>query len=284
MINTAFQYVFLSLLIFINLLWGKNGQAHKQDVLDAFGAARLSKNAQECLCEIAEGFSIYIDDYNESFAIRRRREDELNKLLDEIKKIAPNFKMSITENDGNSLFLSHRIFFHCGFNKPVKESVGLRKCVDACTNDSKISNEIYNLVQKEQNARNRKMMDCVKKAIIHHSQNQRVNLSRAKVNAIAALVYDIHILGDYEESNGTETALAPLENVVGDIINAVRDLKPNREILKKFENKINISKNSSAMKTGQYGSAANILNQCLKVMLPEVIKNTPDVRKALWLY
>lgn len=188
----------------------------------------------------------------------------------------------------------HRIFFHWGFNTLPRSmdsfkkdvSAGSSNCENALTicleealqaepedKRAELEKHIWDRLRIIQASRNRRMMSAIPAS------------DRDTKNSIAAILYDVHLLGDYID--GTEEtckALYPLCNIQGDIINAVNRMRVKDNAAKKVlvEELKKVSTSGSAYMSKD--AAAQKAEQLLKVLIahfPEVVRQSPSYKKLM---
>ena len=110
---------------------------------------------------------------------------------------------------------SHRLFFHWGFNADPKKHAPLVKQVKSRGWSPKVEEEFFELIEEEQGRRNRKMMAAVQRGLGVYPRRRK--------NALASIIYDVHLLGDVEEQGTAATgqAVQELPGVVADIRDAI---------------------------------------------------------------
>ena len=165
---------------------------------------------------------------------------------------------------------THRIFFHWGFNGDPRKSAPLQECFHKATNDSSLIEKGFQIILEEQARRNRRMQAGV----------ARLGASPTHQKAIATIIYDIHIIGDYiEGSPDAQRALPPIDDVVEDIIkHGVNMFDCNRELKRNFAKELR-----NALKTSSNPTMRG--NAVLRVMVqrvPECIDNTKVIKKMLY--
>jgi len=175
----------------------KDGEGHRKDYEAIIGISALNPEGQKHLDSMAKGFAEAIDSVDAFYR---------NSI-----KSDPNF-----QNFTYGLY-SHRLLFHWGFNGDPRKHAPLVERVKACRWTEKVESEFYDTLLKEQSRRNDAMMDSA-----------RDNLGlyeRSRKNAIAALIYDVHLLGDLVEQNGPYTgkAVQDLAGITADLQKTIKD-------------------------------------------------------------
>lgn len=83
----------------------------------------------------------------------------------------------------------HRLFFHWGFSIDPCRSAALNEQIKILKLSNKERTEFCDIFRKEQARRNRIMINAV---------STSMGLPRTQSSALATLIYNVHILGDYE--------------------------------------------------------------------------------------
>ncbi len=109
----------------------------------------------------------------------------------------------------------HRVFFHWGFNSNPKNSIILNKLVDERKWPKNTQELFWEKVITEQSRRNKSDMALCSKTLSFSLQGKE----RAYANAIASLIVDVHILGDYTTTN--IVCLQEISSVASDIKKAL---------------------------------------------------------------
>jgi|SRR5574344_829684 hypothetical protein len=109
----------------------------------------------------------------------------------------------------------HRVFFHWGFNSDPRSSKILNELVSECKWSADVEEQFWKKVVDEQAIRNKSNMETVA-AVLGYSLS---GVERGYVNAVASLIVDTHILGDYTT---TETrSLQDIDMLAADIQKAL---------------------------------------------------------------
>lgn len=109
----------------------------------------------------------------------------------------------------------HRVFFHWGFNSDPRSSKILNELVAERKWSSAVTASFWQKVVTEQAIRNKADMECIS-SVVGYSLH---GVEREYVNAMASLIVDTHILGDYTT---TETrALQDIDLLAADIKKAL---------------------------------------------------------------
>jgi hypothetical protein len=125
---------------------------------------------------------------------------------------------------------THRIFFHWGFNGDPRKSPALKECIDNCVQEERIREQMWKIVLDEQGRRNKRMMSEVDRSTTYIGADGRQKgfAKREVHNGIAALAYDVHIIGDYIEGKDVPMkALVSLQGTQNDIIKAMQNITEN---------------------------------------------------------
>lgn len=107
----------------------------------------------------------------------------------------------------------HRLLFHWGFNADPKRYSPLVKQVRSCLKDNPDAREherkfFSYLTNNIQSRRNRKLINAV-------TSVTGIPTARGYANAIATIIYDVHLLGDYETVN--TSALPKIDDIERDL-------------------------------------------------------------------
>lgn len=196
-----------------------------------------------------------------TFALQIDGLDDARKLLRDFKKITPEFTWST---------YTHRLFFHWGFNTdPRKGSPALREQIKKATKGNTSQEEtLWQLVINMQASRNRKMIRCL----------QNFGLNRNDASALATILYNVHILGDYiQGAEAPQSALISLILLRQDLTHAVDRLHANREKRTVFAKEL---KEASGKTTSKSVTAQHMLD-VLIIKIPEIINDKPHIKRAL---
>lgn len=238
---------------------------HSQDMAMVIGLTNDSPLAlKQQWEEITKKIAKAIDDKQEAAACERM-----------IREILPAFSWH---------GYGHRTFFHWGFNTfprtfdDFKREVSGENALVICMIEGleaepeekrdELERQVWDKLRNIQSARNRSMM----RAIPAPDRDTR--------NGIAAILYDVHLLGDYID--GTEEtckALYPLGKIQGDIINAINRIRVNDDTVKKALikdiKKVSIDSSKYESKEAAAKKAGQLLN-LLIMHFPEVVKQSPS--------
>ncbi len=270
MISSFPSRLMIALLFVLQLLPlqtnGKVWYQHVQDMHSVFGSGFGRSEKYSDIDEMFKGITNLMD----------RREENLSEQL---KQIAPKF------SEGN---YGHRIYFHWGFNGRPEDSTALSERIKAATDDMQVREALFDKIRSVQRQRNQKTMLYVQICCLNPNDRSKA-LNGREMNAIAALAYDTHILGDYiEGTEKTIKALMPMDKLMEDICKVFRRLEhedkdfrdnPERKHLQKdFERKMN-----QAAKASTQMEAAKEMLRISKAFVPRLLRMTGRVRNALQL-
>ena len=233
------------------------GKGHNGDITRILGLDVKNDKQRQLAQEVTDAFAQFIDS-----------QDDANKLNNQIKVIAPAFSWGL---------YTHRIFFHWGFNGDPHRSKALNEKIHESNATANDVDRIWRLVLDIQAERNRGMMKAIRMAIA--KKNGTCALTQDELNAVASLIYDIHILGDYVEGVPMAlNALQDLDALTGDIITATRKLGSKDY---KSLNAIRVELNK-AKASGIPSQKAEKMLDVLETYIPQLIKASPRVCKALY--
>ena len=243
---------------------------HSQDMAMVIGLTKDSPPALKQQWEkITQKFAKAIDDKQEAAASVRM-----------IREIIPTFSWH---------GYGHRTFFHWGFNTfprtfdDYKRDVSGMNALVACMEEAleaepeekrdELKRQVWDRLRNIQSARNRSMMRSIPAP------------DRDTKNGIAAILYDVHLLGDYID--GTEEtckALYPLGKIQGDIINAINRIRVNddtvKEALIKDLKKVSIDSSKYESKEAAAKKAGQLLN-LLIMHFPAVVRQSPSYKTLM---
>jgi hypothetical protein len=168
----------------------------------------------------------HIEDWNRAFGISdATSEKAIEPLWDIMQKLIDRTK-NMNEEKGSDYkrvkdsfdwfnwgSYGHRLFFHWGFNADLRQYAPLRVQLEKCLNDyaktqieegkhpaeikeecKKQKEAFYKLLFKIQGERNRLLIN----KLVAVTQ---IPTSRGYANAVASILYDVHLLGDYATKN-----------------------------------------------------------------------------------
>ncbi len=163
----------------------------------------------------------------------------------------------------------HRLLFHWGFNADPKRYSQLMRQVHTCLKNNKNAHEeekkFFAYITKEiQSRRNRKLINAV-------ITTTGIPSSRGYANALATIIYDVHLLGDYSTTN--TSALPPIADIENDLIergfkrliSGGGNTKRLEEIEREFTSAVRLGR-------GRINSRrAQLLLEAIKKYLPQIL-------------
>lgn len=252
---------FLALVLFSPVIASaKSGPEHCRDMLDVLGitpdmaSSPVFQNANEA----AKFITAKID---EDYSPLRMR----------IASVAPDFSM------GPSL---HRLFFHWGFNEDPRQNAALSEQVNLATESQEVRRIIWDLILEEQGVRNRAMMS---KVATEFNRNSGLMLSRDEQNALASIMYNTHILGDYAHNPDPtwSRGMVSIDAIIADTLRSLRLRlrEPNMELVREFEQQLNTAR-------GMPGTAqkAREILEWMKEYIPRILKDNRRMRRIVYGY
>jgi hypothetical protein len=176
----------------------------------------------------------------------------------------------------------HRVFFHWGFNLDPQESSVLGGCVDATIDEAEsdseqIKDKIYGIIREHQRRRN----DAMEHQVFQLAVNADTHLS-GRENAIASILYDIHILSDYIEGK-TDDVVAPLmklDLLKADLRDSVSKIAAGEGVAIANNLKRELQKVPVGGDIEQQKEAAEKILSLLKDKLPKIVKENDAIAKA----
>lgn len=248
---------------------------HSLDMAQVMGVTQDSPIVVKQRWEkITAVFADCIDDRSEAAACNRM-----------IKQMLPAF---------NSHNYGHRIFFHWGFNSFPPTVADFKK--DVSNGKSNCENALVCCIEEALQAEPEEKRNQLRKQVwdrLRFSQSMRNNhmmraipaADRDTKNAIAAILYDVHLLGDYiVGTEETSKALYPLFGIQRDIVRAVNRIRVKDDTAKKnlvkSLNAIKITGNAYLPKAVAEKQAQQLL-QVLIDQFPEVIKQSPSYKSLM---
>lgn len=234
-----------------------SGDGHNGDIAKVLGVGLGDTQVRAKIEAITSGFAQKIDG-----------KEDASELLRRIREIAPSFTWSK---------YTHRLFFHWGFNRNPRNSSALRNQIELATEDVGVREKIWTLIENEQGKRNREMFNIIRNNL--KASGGVTELTRSEVNAIASIVYDTHIIGDYIEGKEIPSqALFRLPDLLADIIHATRNLGcTDVKLLNNFKKNIN----DAQAKGADDKARARLILDIMIAEIPLMIKKTDRVQKAL---
>lgn len=208
-----------------------NGDCHRTDWYELLGVDPTQKRLDRC-------FNVFQDQID--------RDVYQSSFYRELKDKYPNF------TQGSS---GHRFFFHWGFAANPCNSRKVTEQIVKMKLDSNEKNDFCNILIKEQGRRNRIMIDAVRTA---------TSLSRTKSSDLATLIYNVHILGDYEDT--ITDPLADLGLINSDNQRAIRNMQ-----FDPLESKILFQNLDTCIKNKDSKLGARCMLGCLKKYFPPLL-------------
>ena len=243
----------LSLVIFSSAIGlAKDGSVHCRDMREVLGISQSESATQAYrrADEVAKTITKLID-------------QDFSPLLEKTRAVAPNFNLGPSR---------HRLFFHWGFNEDPRHSEPLEKQINEATADETVRKKIWDMVIEEQRRRNNKMMSKVETEFGVHVREEK--------NALASIMYNAHILGDYEVSGLVQTSgMVSMDVIIADTIRSfrrrLRDL--NVELVSEFERKLMTAKRMPNTPT----KAKEIL-AIMKEYIPKIFKDNKRMSRIIY--
>ena len=242
----------------------KEGAEHRKDMLDVLGISQdnVAYPVYQRANEVAKTITSMIDEYQ--------------KLLEEIKSVAPNFTMGPSR---------HRIFFHWGFNEDPQHSKVLTERINVSTDDEDKRKQIWNFIKMEQKSRNTKMMEKVATEFFKNSgfkplPDSSATGKKGERNALASLMYNAHILGDYESSDFSQTSgMVSMNAIIADTIRGLgqRLQEPNRELVRELTQQLN-----SARRMPETPKKASTILGLMKIYVPKILKDNRRMKRIVY--
>lgn len=120
----------------------------------------------------------------------------------------------------------HRIWYHWGFNTDFHKFPPLTQSLDDAVSQGVISQTDVQLfwkkMEKEVSTRNKTLMNEAAKVFGFGQLGTISSAQRRQLNALTAICYSIHVVGDYTTTD--TVGLAPLKRVYADIFNSIDNL------------------------------------------------------------
>ena len=190
-------------------------------------------------------------------------QEVIDSYTEDYRDIRKNFDWFTWGNYG------HRLLFHWGFNADPKKYSQLMRQVHTCLKNSKNAQEeekkFFAYITKDiQSRRNRKLINAVIKTT-------GIPSSQGYANAVATIIYDVHLLGDYSTTN--TSALPPIADIENDLIergfkrliSGGRNTKRVAEIEREFSSAVRIGRGRINSKRAQ------LLLEAMKKYLPQIL-------------
>lgn len=250
-------------------------QGHSQDMAQVMGVTQDSPLVVKQRWEkITAVFAECIDDRSDAAACNRM-----------ITQMLPAF---------NWHDYGHRIFFHWGFNSFPPTVADFKK--DVSNGKSNCENALVCCIEEALQAEPEEKRNQLRKQVwdrLRFSQSMRNNhmmraipaADRDTKNAIAAILYDVHLLGDYiVGTEETSKALYPIFGLQRDIVRAVNRIRVKDDTAKKnlvkSLNAIKINGDAYMPKAVAEKQAQQLL-QVLITQFPEVIRQSPSYKSLM---
>lgn len=254
----------ISLALPLSLL-AKEGSEHVADMHAVFGVS----TKQETLNDLF-------------FAITRKIDNRGNDNLNAQLKALSNNKFSESK-------FGHRIYFHWGFNGKPEDSPALVRQINLATTNDAVRAAMFDLVRKVHRRRREEILLQVQIAA-NTLHDKSKPLKRREMNVIAALAYDVHVLGDYVVgTDDTIQAIMSLDKIYLDIRRAFYQLVKNDEEFRDHPDRQMALKNflrkmKRAAKMGSQKDAGEKMLELMKKNVPGLLLMTGRTRRALGLY
>ena len=231
-------------------VFAKSGQEHMQLWNNVFGIT--DPTSRENIKPLWKAAQEVIDRYDEDY-----------------RDLIQNF------NWFNWGMYGHRLLFHWGFNANPKQYPQLVRQVRLCLKNhpdaEKEERKFFSyIVNNIQSRRNRRLINAV--------TSTGIPTARGYANAVATIIYDIHLLGDYETVN--TSALPKIDDIENDLMrngfNRLITGGDKSERLKRIEAELRASIHAGR---GRINSQrARLLTNAVRKYLPQILnerfKNT----------
>ena len=238
------------------MIWAKpagriDTHGHSSDMVQVLGVPLEIAENRDRMQVLTKVFAECIDGRADASALNRK-----------LKDLVPAFTQSR---------YSHRLFFHWGFNRDPEQVEALKCCIEASTQDVGIRNRMWELIRHSQSERNRRMTDAVQAL---------GSLTRQEVNALSALLYDTHLLGDYiQGSEKTIQVLVDLKSLKIDIAQSAWRLGHGHQHLQnRFERELEVI----CEDIQPYNEKAEGMLACMKHYIPRIIASYPRLTKIIY--
>ena len=244
-------------ILFPMFMSAKTGPDHCKDMLAVLGISQdqVTSPAYSHANEVAKTITAMID-------------KDVSSLRSSITNIAPNFSL------GPSI---HRLFFHWGFNEDPQHSKVLSDRINAATGDENARKRIWELIKAEQGRRNRVIMA---KVAMEFNKNSGLMLSREEQNALASIMYNVHILGDYEVSGSAQTkGMVSMNAIISDTIMSLgrRLREPNGDLVHEFAQQLNTARGMP-----ESPKKASTILEFMKIYVPKILKDNRRMRSIVY--
>jgi hypothetical protein len=187
-----YEFVNKLLTIFFFFFWlvlyqngyGMGGQEHIAFWYECFG---IDKTDTESRIKLEPLFQLIQKEIDWVF----RKEDSFDDAGEEYLRFWRNLKAKYP--DFKTFEYRHRLFFHWGFNTKLKYYEPLKTCLKKLKYSDEQIDGIYRMIEKENDKRKERILKKIM---------QTTGMSRLYSKALATILYDIHILSDWETGNG----------------------------------------------------------------------------------
>lgn len=232
------------------LSYAHDTKVHNEEIFRVFG---IGPQDQEIRARLDRTLQVFADQIDHNYAV-----------------LYAKVKQAVLPHQFSWGRYTHRIFFHWGFNGDPRKSAALQECFRKATNDSSIIERGFQVIITEQAIRNLRMQAAV----------ARLGASPTHQKALAAIIYDIHIIGDYiEGSTDAQRALPPIEDVVEDIIkHGINKFDCDLALKRNFARELRKSLKTSSNPTMRGNAVLRVMIQ----RVPECIDNTKIIKKMLY--
>lgn len=239
----------------------KTGSDHVADMHAVFGKSRKYNQLNDLF-----------------FAITRKMDERGSDNLNAQLKALSNNHFS----EGR---LGHRIFFHWGFNGDPKDSPALVRQINSATTNTVVREQMFEVVREVHIRRKKEILLQVQVAS-NALHDRATPLNRQEMNAIAALAYDVHIIGDYiEGKEGTVKALLKPEKIYEDVQRAFKlFVKYDAEFRDHPNRKEEVKKFLRELKRMAIRQDAGGMLKLMKKSVPGLLLMTGRVKRAFALY
>ncbi len=230
-----------------------------------------------CSSAFAKSGDEHIRDWNNSFGITDKpSRDNIQPLWKQARDVIDGYENDYKKLHGKFEWFSlrtgageHRLLFHWGFNADPKNYKPLVNKVDSLLENNpdakKEKTEFFRYLANEiQSERNRNLINSV-------IRTTGIPTARGYANAIATIIYDIHLLGDYATSY--TSALPSIGEIEKDLINhGFKRLLAGgdkSEKLKRIEHELD-----AAVKVGRgrtNSKRAENLLEAVRIFLPQIL-------------
>lgn len=251
--NTAKgKWIILLFASFLGMTaWGHSGKIHEEEILSVLGIKQENLALRTRLHPTIEVFSRQIDhDYSPVYR--------------ELQQIMRPYIFSWG-------IYGHRVLFHWGFNTNPRESRALRDCFAKTTTDKEYIDRGFQYIVEEQSRRNRQMLLAI---------GRLSPASRKHHNAVATIIYNTHIIGDYiEGAPGPRDAMISLEAVVNDVIkHGIQNFDSDLGSKKAFEKAIRQAYRSGGTQQRQAQAVLDVMRE----HVPKCIENSKIIKRIIY--